>query len=75
MRAGSIPILEVSKAVNLDWINNQAFCLSQNQSFEMRSKSVFEVFSIRHYIKRLCQNAADKILKTPYGFYDIYILV
>ena len=23
----------------------------------------------------LCQNAADKILKTPYEFWDIYILV
>ena len=34
-----------------------------------------EVFSIRHYIKTLCPNAANKILKTPYEFYDIYILV
>ena len=34
-----------------------------------------EVFSIRHYIKTLCQNAADKILKTPYECYDIFILV
>ena len=33
-----------------------------------------EVFSIRHYIYTLSQNAADKILKTPYELYDINIL-
>ena len=33
-----------------------------------------KVFSIRHYSQTLCQNAADKILKTPLEFYDIYIL-
>ena len=34
-----------------------------------------EMFSIRHYIKTLNKNAADKIWKTPYEVYDIYILV
>ena len=34
-----------------------------------------EVFSIRHYIWTLSHIAADKILKTPYDVYDIYICV
>ena len=34
-----------------------------------------EVFLIRHYIETVTQNAADKILKTPYEVNDIYILV
>ena len=33
------------------------------------------MFSIRHYIYTLCQNAAGKILKKTYESYDIYILV
>ena len=34
-----------------------------------------EVFLIRHYIKAGSQNAADKILKTPYEVHDICIIV
>ena len=34
-----------------------------------------EVFSVRHYINTLSENAADEILKTPYQVYDTCILV
>ena len=67
-------IKEVSKAVNLDWINNQACSLSQkiyvitNFFYNEVKCLAEEVFSIWHYILTLCQNAPIKFWRLLTNF-------